>query len=204
MTDDENAKLFNLPDNADVPVPDKVVEELPTEADPKPKKTYKKRVDKIPATDDSALQAEPAEKKPKPKRKLTPEQYERLCNQLKKGRETGLARRKKNAKLKAIDKEEKNKFEDDKIFESLAKKRAPSKLQAENDLLKAEMDEMRENIKKLRQPPAEPKKQNKKVVNEPLEDQAPVVEKKVAFVPPPAKKQLSNRDRLKLLKGEKT
>ena len=205
MTDAENPELFDVPNSPTSPLPDEVPQQLPTEAEPKskPKKrTYAKRVAKIPATDDSALQTEPApipepavavvEKK---KRKLSPEQYERLCNQLKKGRETGLAKRKKNAKLKAIEKEAKNQEEDDKIFESMAKKRAPTKLQAENDALKAEMAEMRKNSKAVKAVPDEVKAENKKVEK--------VVEKveKVEVVAPPAKKQLSNRDRLKLLKG---
>ena len=203
MTDAENPELFDLPDNTDDAVPDEVPQQLPTEAEPKskPKKrTYAKRVAKIPATDDTTLQAEPApipepavaapvEKKPK--RKLSPEQYERLCNQLKVGRATGLEKRKKNAKLKAIAKEEKNQADDDLIFESMAKKRAPTKLKIENDALKLELAELRKNSKAVKAVPDEVKAENKKV--EKVE--------KVEVVAPPAKKQLSNRDRLKLLKG---
>ena len=206
MTDAENPELFDLPDNTDDAVPDEVPQQLPTEAEPKskPKKrTYSKRVAKIPATDDTTLQAEPApipepavaapvEKKPK--RKLSPEQYERLCNQLKVGRATGLEKRKKNAKLKAIAKEEKNQEEDERIFQSLAKKRAPTKLQAENDALKAEMAEMRKNAKTVKSIPEEVKV---KVENKKVEEKV----NKVEVVAPPVKKQLSNRDRLKLLKG---
>jgi len=206
MTDAENPELFDLPDNTDDAVPDEVPQQLPTEAEPKskPKKrTYAKRVAKIPATDDTTLQAEPApipepavaapvEKKPK--RKLSPEQYERLCNQLKVGRATGLEKRKKNAKLKAIAKEEKNQEEDERIFQSLAKKRAPTKLQAENDALKAEMAEMRKNAKTVKSIPEEVKV---KVENKKVEEKV----NKVEVVAPPVKKQLSNRDRLKLLKG---
>ena len=206
MTDAENPELFDVPDNTDDAVPDEVPQQLPTEAEPKskPKKrTYAKRVAKIPATDDTTLQAEPApipepavaapvEKKPK--RKLSPEQYERLCNQLKVGRATGLEKRKKNAKLKAIAKEEKNQEEDERIFQSLAKKRAPTKLQAENDALKAEMAEMRKNAKTVKSIPEEVKV---KVENKKVEEKV----NKVEVVAPPVKKQLSNRDRLKLLKG---
>lgn len=198
---DENPELFDLPNSPDAAVHDVGDAEIPAaeggeEPTPKskPKKrTYKRRVAKIPAADDSALQAEaapipePAVEK-KPKRKLSPEQYERLCNQLKKGRETGLAKRKKNAQLKAIAKEEQNQADDDKIFESMAKKRAPTKLQAENDALKAELDEMRKNAKNVKSNTDEVKVEKKKI-------------EKVEVVAPPVKKQLSNRERLKLLKG---
>ena len=199
MTDAENPELFDLPNSPISPLPDVGDAEIPAaEEEPKPKpktkRTYKKRVAPIPAADDSALQAEtapiPEVAEKKPKRKLSPEQYERLCNQLKKGRETGLAKRKKNAQLKAIAKEEKNQEEDERIFQSLAKKRAPTKLQAENDALKAEMAELRKNAKTVKAIPEEVKV---KVENKKVEEKVEVVK--------PEKKQLSNRERMKLLKG---
>ena len=202
MTDVENPELFDLPNSPISPIPDVGVDEIPAaEEEPKPtksktKRTYKKRVAPLPATDDTALPTETApipEVAEKKKRKLSPEQYERLCEQLKRGRQTGLEKRKKNAQLKAIAKEKKNQADDDLIFESMAKKREPTKLQAENDALKLEMAELRKNDKNVKAVPNEVKAQK-------LEKVEKVVEK-VEVVAPPVLKQLSNRDRLKLLKG---
>ena len=106
---------------------------------------------------------EPEPEKPKKKKRVVSEETKaRLRENLKKGRETSLANRKKKAKLKQIEKEEKQAVEDEKIFENLKRKLKPKELEDENAKLRAELAELkaaREEKKKVVVKEPEPVKQ---------------------------------------------
>jgi len=106
---------------------------------------------------------EPEPEKPKKKKRVISEETKaRLRENLKKGRETSLANRKKKAKLKQIEKEEKQAVEDEKIFENLKRKLKPKELEDENAKLRAELAELkaaREEKKKVVIKEPEPVKQ---------------------------------------------
>lgn len=85
---------------------------------------------------ETEVKAKPVKKK----RVLTEEQKERLRAQLKKGRETSLANRKRKAQLKKIDKEDKHKADDEKLYKAMEAKLRPSKLEQENADLKRQLE----------------------------------------------------------------
>ena len=135
------------------------------------------------------------EKPKKKKRQLTEAQKERLRDNLKRGRETSLANRKKKKKLKDIAKEEKSIEEDTKIFESLKKKLKPKELQEENDRLKAELAEM----KKAKQKP----KPERPLTPTPdvAENKKVEAQKMPTIAEAPKKKVLTMRQKRAMLKG---
>jgi len=150
--------------------------------------------------DDAAQskEEEPKAEKPKKARKkrvLTDEQKAALRENLKRGRETSLANRKKKKQLKAIDKEEKCRAEDEKIFENLKKKLKPKELQEENERLKAELAELKKAKAKHVERPLTPTpdvKVNQKVETVEIAKMPTISEKK---------KPLTARQKMKLLRG---
>ena len=80
----------------------------------------------------------------KKKRVLTPEQKERLLNNLRKGREKSLATRRKNKLLKKAQKKEENEAKD----ALLAKTFLNNENDSETKKLKAEMEELRKQLNK--------------------------------------------------------
>ena len=102
-----------------------------------------------------------------------------------------MANRKKKALLSKIDKTEKaaakEKLEDARIFQNLKKKMRPDELEKENESLRTELAELKKakaNAKKM-----ETIHENK------------VVEEVKAPPPPPVKKELTARQKMKLLKN---
>jgi hypothetical protein len=134
-------------------------------------------------------------KKPRKKRELTEAQKERLRENLKRGRETSLANRKKKAKLKQIEKEEKISIDDEKIFQSLKKKMGAADLENENAKLRAELFELRKEKEKraekkkvtIKEPEPEPE----------MEEVAPEPVKPIKIV----KKPMTARQKMKMLRG---
>ena len=179
-------------------------------AEPKP--------EPVVAETEPAVKAKPVKKK----RVLTEEQKERLRNQLKKGRETSLANRKKRAQLKKIDKEEKNKADDEKIFQAMKKKLRPSELERENAELKKQLAEFKKSqqiakaepvavvkpvkvkkVKKIKTAVAEDSDDEIIVIQSSptiIEDEKPK-KKHVAQLAKPAKKELSKREMMRAMRG---
>ena len=79
----------------------------------------------------------------KKKRVITEAQKAKLVENLRKGRETSLANRKKKAKLNELAKQEKMVEDDHKIFEALKRKLKPKELEDENAMLKKELAELK-------------------------------------------------------------
>tara|TARA_R110000803_G_scaffold91546_1_gene159010 strand:- start:452 stop:967 length:516 start_codon:yes stop_codon:yes gene_type:complete len=79
----------------------------------------------------------------KKKRVVTEAQKAKLIENLKRGRETSLANRKKKAKLTELAKQEKMVEDDHKIFEALKRKLKPKELEDENAMLKKELAELK-------------------------------------------------------------
>ena len=79
----------------------------------------------------------------KKKRVVTEAQKAKLIENLKKGRLTSLANRKKKAKLNELAKQEKMVEDDHKIFEALKRKLKPKELEDENAMLKKELAELK-------------------------------------------------------------
>ena len=128
----------------------------------------------------------------KKKRVLTDAQKAQLAENLKKGRETSLANRKKKAKLNEIAKQEKMVEEDTRIFENLKKKLKPKELEDENALLKKELAELRAMKK------AEVKEERPKTPAP--EERKP--EKKAELPKPIAKPAgMTTRQKMKAMKG---
>ena len=169
---------------------------------PKTTRKYKKKTT-LPAKEREGTEVSPAiplqepELKPKKeKRKLSTEQYQRLCDNLKRGRLTSELKRKKNAQLRKIDKEAACEADDEKIFVALEKKRQPSKLKEENDKLIQEMADLKETITKMNTKVVAPKKEPAKLIQ--------VLETPVIIPPPPIKaepKKISARQQMKLMRG---
>lgn len=146
-------------------------------------------------------------KKVKKKRVLTPEQKERLLENLKRGRETSLAKRKKKAQLRKIEKEEASYQEDEKIFQALKKKQRPKELETENAKLKEELAALKLSMSK----PKEEKKAPQKLIQvtetpKLIETHENKVVKKVEKPksPPPApvtKKVMSKREMMRMMRG---
>lgn len=152
----------------------------------------------------------------KKKRVLTEEQKERLRAQLKKGRETSLANRKRKAQLKKIDKEDKHKADDEKLYKAMEAKLRPSKLEQENADLKRQLEAFKNA--RVEVPVSVKSKKVKKAKTVAtaatedsdddmiqvrtrsviIEDEKPKA-KKVFKKPEP--KPMSKRDMLKLMKG---
>ena len=130
----------------------------------------------------------------KKKRVLTDAQKAQLAENLKKGRETSLANRKKKAKLNEIAKQEKMVEEDTRIFENLKKKLKPKELEDENALLKKELAELRAMKK------AEVKEERPKT---PAPEERKPEEKKAELPKPIAKKPagMTTRQKMKAMKG---
>ena len=129
----------------------------------------------------------------KKKRVLTDAQKAQLAENLKKGRETSLANRKKKAKLNEIAKQEKMVEEDTRIFENLKKKLKPKELEDENALLKKELAELRAMKK------AEVKEERPKTPApsaEQVEERKPEPPK---IIPKPA--GMTTRQKMKAMKG---
>lgn len=183
-----------------------VVDEIP-EPEKVPIKKKTKKVKKVednkepllPDIEDTVVPP----KKVKKKRILTPEQKEKLLENLKRGRETSLAKRKKKAALRKIEKEEASYQEDEKIFQALKKKQRPKELESENARLKEELAALKLSMSK----PKEEKKAPQKliqVVETPtiIEHENKVVEKpKPKPLEKPVKKEMSKREMMKLMRG---
>jgi len=165
---------------------------------------------------ETEVKAKPVKKK----RVLTEEQKERLRAQLKKGRETSLANRKKKAQLKKIDKEDKNKADDEKIYQAMKKKLRPSELETENADLRRQLAEFKKAQQAVKVEPVKAKavkvkkvKPAKSAATEDSDDDMIQVRSKSVIIEneqkPKAKKvfkkaepkQMSKRDMLKLMKG---
>ena len=116
----------------------------------------------------------------KPKRVLSDERKAQLREQLKKGRETSMANRKKKALVKSAEKEIKKKEDDKKIAKAfLEKDTSPSDELDELKQLKEEMKAMKEAMKQSRQEPRKPEPRIEEQKNEKIETPKPVT-------PPPA------------------
>ncbi len=105
------------------------------------------------------------EKPKKKKREITAERREILLNQLKQGRITALKNRQKKKLIKKIDKEEKNKQDDEKIARNILKKNPVSDEIAD---LKKQIEEL-----KLQKKEPEPRKEpetKKEIVKEEIKE----------------------------------
>lgn len=161
---------------------------------------------------ETEVKAKPVKKK----RVLTEEQKERLRAQLKKGRETSLANRKRKAQLKKIDKEDKHKADDEKLYKAMEAKLRPSKLEQENADLKRQLEAFKNA--RVEVPVSVKSKKVKKAKTVAtaatedsdddmiqvrtrsviIEDEKPKAKKVFKKAEP---KQMSKRDMLKLMKG---
>lgn len=169
----------------------------------KTKKVTKVKVEEeplLPDIEDTVVEV----KKPKKKRVISPEQKAKLLDNLARGRATSLAKRKKNAQLRKIAKEESEEAENEKIFQALKKKQRPKELETENAKLKEELAALKLSMSK-------PKEEKKVVPPQKLievrsrptiiEDENKVVKPKPAEVAKPKKKELTKREIQKLMKG---
>ena len=130
----------------------------------------------------------------KKKRVVTEAQKAKLIENLRKGRETSLANRKKKAKLNELAKQEKMVEDDHKIFEALKRKLKPKELEDENAMLKKELQELRAAKK------AEVKQERPKTpAPEPEPEPEPEVIKPIAkpVVNPP----MTTRQKMKKMRG---
>ena len=147
-----------------------------------------------PTKEDAGLRAEPLEEPLsliKKKKVISAETKAMLLANLKRGRETSLANRKKKKKLADIKKNEKLLEEDTAIFESLKKKLQPAELKTENARLKKELAEARAA--------PSPKEERPKT---PTPSSAENVKTEVKNLPTiPEKKELTSRQKMKLLRG---
>lgn len=127
----------------------------------------------------------------KKKRVVTEAQKAKLIENLKRGRETSLANRKKKAKLNELAKQEKMVEDDHKIFEALKRKLKPKELEDENAMLKKELAELKSAKK------AEIKERPKTPAPEP--EPEPEVVKPIAkpVVNPP----MTTRQKMKKMRG---
>lgn len=170
-------------------------------------------------TDNKADAAEPepvaevvTPKKTKKKRVLTDAEKERLKANLAKGRATSLANRRKKAQLKKIALEEKSKEEDERIFQAYKKKRKPAELEDENAKLKKQLDELMmkleaSNKQELIKPvKVKQKREKSAAINDSDDDLIQVTETPKIIEdepkPPPAKKKMTSREIMRLLRGK--
>ena len=148
-----------------------------------------------------------APKKVKKTRVLSPEAKQRLLDNLARGRATSLAKRKKKAQLRKIEKEELNQAEDERIFQALKRKRKPKELEDENAELKKQLADLKLSMSKPKEEKKEQKEAPQKLIqvkSKPtiIEDENKVVEKpKPVEVAKPAKKEMSKREIQKLMRG---
>ena len=186
------------------------IDEIPEPKKPPIKKKTKKvkevKVEEeplLPDIEDTVV--EPT--KIKKKRILTPEAKQRLLDNLARGRATSLAKRKKNAQLRKIAKEEQNQAEDDRIFQALKKKQRPKELEDENIRLREELAALKSSMSK----PKEQKEASQKLIQvsespKLIETHENKVVKKVEKPksPPPApvtKKVMSKREMMRMMRG---
>ena len=181
------------------------IDEIPEPKKPPIKKKTKKvkevKVEEeplLPDIEDTVV--EPT--KIKKKRILTPEAKQRLLDNLARGRATSLAKRKKNAQLRKIAKEEQNQAEDDRIFQALKKKQRPKELEDENIRLREELAALKLSMSKPKEQKEAPQKliqvKSKPII---IEDENKVVKPKPVEVAKPAKKEMSKREIQKLMYG---
>ena len=183
-----------------------VVDEIP-EPEKVPIKKKTKKVKKVednkepllPDIEDTVVPP----KKVKKKRILTPEQKEKLLENLKRGRETSLAKRKKKAALRKIEKEEASYQEDEKIFQALKKKQRPKELETENARLKEELAALKLSMSAKKEKKVVPPQKLIQVTETPkiIENENKVVKPKSVEVAKPAKKEMSKREIQKLMRG---
>jgi len=182
------------------------------EIDEPEKVPIKKKTKKVKEVEDDKEQLLPEDetpmvtpKKVKKKRVITPEQKAKLLENLAKGRATSLAKRKKNAQLRKIKKEEIDQEEDEKIFQNLKRKRKPKELEDENAQLKKQLADLKLSMSK-------PKEEKKVVPPQKLiqvletpelikTHENRVVKPKLVDKPKPVKKEMSKRDMMKMMKG---
>ena len=181
------------------------IDEIPEPKKPPIKKKTKKvkevKVDEeplLPDIEDTVL----TPKTPKKKRILTPEAKQRLLDNLARGRATSLAKRKKNAQLRKIKKEESEEAENEKIFQALKKKQRPKELEDENIRLREELAALKLSMSKPKEQKEAPQKliqvKSKPII---IEDENKVVKPKPVEVAKPAKKEMSKREIQKLMYG---
>ena len=125
--------------------------------------------------DDMDIEIPLPEKKKKPKRVLSEDRKAQLREQLKKGRETSLANRKKKALVRSAEKEIKKKEDDKKIAKAFLEKDSEADELAK---LRAEMKAMKEAMAKPKkeEAPAPPKEVKKE---EPAPAPAPAPQRRV-------------------------
>jgi len=201
MSDVEQDEIFE-----EIIDENQVIEEIPEpEKAPIKKKTKKvKEVegDKVPLLPEVEKPVVEV-KKTKKKRVLTPEQKEKLLENLKRGRETSLAKRKKKAALRKIEKEEASYQEDEKIFQALKKKQRPKELESENAKLKEELAALKLSMSKPKEVKKEPQKliqvlETPKLIKT---HENTVVKPKPVEKLKPVKKEMSKRELQKLMRG---
>lgn len=150
--------------------------------------------------DETEVKETPVEdvKKPekkKPKRVLSEERKAQLREQLKRGRETSLANRKKKALVKSAEKEIKKKEDDKKIAKAFLEEKDTS-AQDEIKQLREEMKAMKEAMQSKAKP-AEPK--NEKVetppTSKPVQEVKETPKPKPQPAPVPQRKVFSTRGR---------
>ena len=168
----------------------------------KTKKVTKVKLDEEPLLPDIEDTVVPP-KKVKKKRILTPEQKEKLLENLKRGRETSLAKRKKKAALRKIEKEEASYQEDEKIFQALKRKQRPKELETENARLKEELAALKLSMSAKKEKKVVPPQKLIQVTETPkiIEHENKVVKPKPVEVAKPAKKEMSKREIQKLMRG---
>ena len=127
----------------------------------------------------------------KKKRVISDAQRAQLALNLAKGRATSLLNRQKKSKLKAIEKEEKNKAEDTRIFENLKKKLKPQELEDENAMLRKELAD----LKAMKKTPAEPAKKAERPTTPAPEERKP---EPISISKPPA---MSTRQKMRAMRG---
>ena len=183
------------------------IDEIPEPKKPPIKKKTKKvkevvedKEPLLPDIEDTVL----TPKTPKKKRILTPEAKQRLLDNLARGRATSLAKRKKNAQLRKIKKEESEEAENEKIFQALKKKQRPKELESENIKLKEELAALKLSMSKPKEEKKTPTPQKLiQVKSKPtiIEDENKVVKPKPVEKLKPVKKELSKREIQKLMYG---
>lgn len=129
-------------------------------------------------------------KKPRKKRVFTEAQLEQLKLNLAKGRATSLAKRRKKAQIKKIDKDEKSKHEDERILKALKTKLEPDAYKKENDSLKKQLADLKLEMSS--------KKERKRPDTPPTPTPTPTP-KKTAPVPI-VKKQLTAKQKMKMMR----
>ena len=186
---DENQVIAEIPEPEKAPIKKKTKKVTKVEEDKEPL---------LPDIEDTGV----TPKKVKKKRIISPEQKAKLLDNLARGRATSLAKRKKNAQLRKIKKEEIDQAEDEKIFQNLKRKQRPKELESENAKLKEELAALKLSMSK----PKEDKKPPQKLIeirSRPtiIEHENKVVKPKPVEVAKPKKKEMSKRELQKLMRG---